>query len=81
MPLRTVTPTDFMGRPVGPSRTRALVDGHRDDSEVPRGTIADVTGWVGYDPDRAKAALVTEHAKSVPRPGLIAALERVLKES
>jgi hypothetical protein len=34
-----------------------------DRAPVPEGSIAAVMAWVGYDPDRAKAALARELAK------------------
>lgn len=80
--MGTVTsyPADWMGRPIGPKHTRKRIVGGEDASEVPDGPVAKVTEWVGYDPDRAKAALVKEHAKPDPRNTLISALEGVLKE-
>jgi len=77
----TTQRTDWMGRPTGPARTRQRVVQGQDTSEVPEGTVADVTEWVGYDPDRAKAALVREHGQPDPRNTLIDALERIVKEN
>jgi hypothetical protein len=56
-------------------------DGRDDPDSVPDGPIADVRKWVGYDPNRAKAALLVEHARDEPRKGLLEALEPLVKES
>ncbi|MEV0993426.1 hypothetical protein [Nonomuraea sp. NPDC050202] len=42
--------------------------------EVPDGTVDDVLGWVGDDPDRARAALEAEEARDKPRSTLVARL-------
>lgn len=39
-----------------------------------RGTIEQVLSWVGYDPDRAKAATAAEHGRDKPRKTLLAEL-------
>lgn len=43
-----------------------------DDSPYPEGgTPEDVLAWVGYDPDRAKVAIVAEHGRGTQRPQLL----------
>lgn len=75
----TYTPSDYMGQPIGESVTVHEHDGSVEDaSSVPDGTVAQVLEWVGYDPDRAKAALVSEHAKREPRKTLIDAVEGIV---
>lgn len=78
----TTQHTDWMGRPIASAKTRQRVVQGEDASSVPDGSVTEVREWVGYDPDRAKAALVSEHARPEPRKTLIDALERVVtKES
>ena len=77
----TAVATDYMGRPVGKPRRFPPAAASKDDEPVPEGSIADVREWVGYDPERAKAALVREHAADRPRTGLLEALERIVKEA
>jgi hypothetical protein len=77
----SATPTDWAGRPLGKTRTFSRRSGQADLEEVPEGSIAVVREWVGYDPERAKAALLREHAADKPRSGLVEALERIVKES
>jgi hypothetical protein len=45
--------------------------------DVPDGTMADVLGWVGADPSRARAAITAEKARTDPRSSLLARLERI----
>lgn len=35
------------------------------------GTVDDVVAWVGYDPERAKAAITAEHGRDKPRTTLL----------
>jgi hypothetical protein len=64
------TPVDFGGKKIGPSRTR-VVDrplvlpnrptGRTDLEPMPDGAdIRALVDWVGYDPQRVKAAVVAE---------------------
>lgn len=76
---RTYVPTDLFGKPIGKPVQRTSHD-QPDDSAVPEGSIAVVRKWVGYDPDRAKAALLHEHASDRPRKGLVEALDPIVKE-
>jgi hypothetical protein len=48
--------------------------------DVPDGTAADVIGWVGDDPDRARAAIAAENQREKPRSSLLAKLDRVGQE-
>ncbi len=64
----SVTPTEFLtGRPIGPTRTHRL---GTDETPVPDDAAA-VLAWVGYDPDRAKAAIVAEYDRDHPRENLL----------
>lgn len=62
----TATPTDGAGNPIG--RTRPVQVHHSDyldadTQSVPEGSIPTVLDWVGYDPERAKAAMTAELAR------------------
>jgi hypothetical protein len=81
MASQTFTPVDYMGQPVGKSVIVAVAEEGIDESLPPKKTsVPKLLEWVGYDPDRAKAALVREHSASQPRSTLIEALEERLKE-
>lgn len=65
----SVTPTDpLTGRRLGPTRTHRL---GADETPVPDGPPDAVLAWVGYDPDRAKAATVAEYDRDHPRENLL----------
>lgn len=49
-----------------------------DGDGVPDGSAAQVLGWVGADPDRARRALAAEQAREKPRTGLVAALGKLI---
>lgn len=77
-----LTPCDpFTGRPLGAARTifparRSPVDRDGfDRSPVPDADPDTVLAWVGYDPDRAKAALVAEHSRDHPNTDLLRRLQ------
>lgn len=74
-------PVDEFGKQAGKAVTVHTDDGRDDASAVPEGSISKVREWVGYDPNRAKAALLVEHARDEPRKGLLEALEPLVKES
>lgn len=48
-------------------------------SDVPEGSIKEVTAWVGDDKDRAQAALDEENKKDNPRKSLVEKLEDIIK--
>lgn len=48
---------------------------------VPKGTSAEVLGWVGDDKDRARQALAVEDESAKPRKGLVEELNELLDES
>jgi hypothetical protein len=78
----TATPTDFTGQPIGPTRTIAVETGTPDLEMPPMKTsIPKLVAWVGYDPERAKAVLVREHAGANPRTTLIDELEAIVNRS
>lgn len=80
-------PTDFTGNRHGTARTRAHVvplqlpsepNGRIHVDTMPGGDdIAALTEWVGYDPSRAKAAMVAEHDREHIRPEVISHLASV----
>jgi len=77
-----IQPVDpFTGRPLGQARTipetrRSRVDRDGfDRSPIPDGDPETVLAWVGYDPDRAKAALVAEHSRGNPNTDLLRRLQ------
>lgn len=47
-------------------------------NDVPKGSASAVLGWVGQDPDRARAALDAEKSNDRPRVGLTRDLEKIL---
>lgn len=67
---------DPIVRPGGPRARPAPEPGPVAEPEPypERGTVEDVLAWVGYDPDRAKAATVAEHGRDKPRKTLLAEL-------
>lgn len=72
----SLTPVDpFTGRPLGPTRTfatRTAEAAARNDEHDPIPTEPDaLMAWVGYDPDRAKAAIVAEADRDQPRDDLL----------
>lgn len=81
MGTASFTPVDEFGEPLAKTEHVHIEDGQDDASEVPEGSVALVKKWVGYDPGRAKAALLREHARAEPRTTLIEALEHLVKES
>lgn len=76
----TTVPTDYMGRPIGKRVTHHVDDGSVDRSRPAGRSVTAIMDWVGYDPDRAKAALVREHALANPRQSLIDQLDQRMKE-
>lgn len=82
---RRRTPVDFTGKAVGPSRSRAarppmvVPDEHvgridlepmPDPDDIPR-----LLDWVGYDPQRAKAAVVAELDRESVRSEVLESIE------
>lgn len=51
-----------------------------DGVEVPKGSVSDVTSWVGGDKSRAEAALKAENEQDEPRRSLVEQLERLVEE-
>lgn len=45
-------------------------------ADVPTGPVADVLAWVGTDPERARAAIDAENARTHPRASLLAKLRK-----
>jgi hypothetical protein len=77
------TPTDKNGRPIGPSRPVEVNHADRIDAvamAVPDDSIPTVLDWVGYDPERAKAAITAELARDrdSQRTSLIEKLQGLL---
>lgn len=74
--------TDILGNVVGEWTEVHAVPHNVDTDRVPDASIVKVLDWVGYDPDRAKAAITAElsrdHAKQ--RKGLLEELQARLKE-
>lgn len=46
--------------------------------QVPQGTVADITAWMGSDPARAQAVIDAENASGSPRSTLVEAAQRVV---
>jgi len=46
--------------------------------QVPSGTVADLTAWMGDDPARAQAVINSENASGSPRSTLVAAAEGIV---
>lgn len=69
------TVADTTTEPETPSREQP--SGEAPAAGVPDGTAADVLAWVDSDPDRAKAAITAEQARSKPRSSLLTKLERI----
>jgi len=46
--------------------------------QVPSGTVADLTAWMGDDPARAQAVIDSENASGSPRSTLVAAAEGIV---
>lgn len=85
MTVRAVNP--FNGRPLGPARTIAVNrpvsseprPERRDETPAPTlsAPAAEILGWVGTDPDRARLALAREVAGANPRQRLSARLGEI----
>lgn len=77
--MRLIHVDPITGRQLAPARV-VTEPRHRglDQAPVPDGDAETVLAWVGYDPDRAKAAIVAELAGDNPNTDLLRRLhERI----
>lgn len=64
----------------GDAKTPVATPDETPEVEVPKGTTAEVSDWVGSNKERAQQALDAEEATGKPRKTLVADLKEILEK-